>query len=312
MDKSTVYGNMKYIEGGNGKMLDAMEAQSYYRIWESTGCNEEINDRYLVVNCTGCCVLPHPFTTHNKSGRKDYYLLYMCKGMMSVLVNGEMKDICAGQFIIFFPGCEYKYIGQGDEGVIYYWVHFTGYGADKLLENCKLYGNNIFSAGFNKQVIHVFNNMFTEFILRDYCFEIAAASHLISICINLGRSVSNLVTGRDIANRDRIQASIKFIHKNFNSNISLKQLAAIEHLSISRYRTIFKQCTGFSPKNYIIALRVKRACELIMQTDLSLKEIAESVGYQDQLYFSRVFKACTGIMASRYKKSYPNNVNKIN
>jgi AraC family transcriptional regulator of arabinose operon len=299
----------KYKKKGNKKLLDVMEAQSYYRIWENPGCNEEINDRYLVVNCTGCCVLPHPFTTHNKSGRKDYYLLYMCRGMMGVLLNGEMKDICAGQFIIFFPGCEYKYTSQGAEEVIYYWAHFTGYGARDILEKCKLYGGNIYNAGFNKSVINEFNNMFTEFIRRDYCFEAAAASHLISICINLSRNMSNLATSRDTINRDRIQASIKFIHKNFKSNISLKQLAAIEHLSISRYRAIFKQCTGFSPKSYIIALRIKRACELIVQTDLSIKEIAESVGYQDQLYFSRIFKARTGIVASSYKKNYQNNVN---
>ena len=238
----------KYKKKGNKKLLDVMEAQSYYRIWENPGCNEEINDRYLVVNCTGCCVLPHPFTTHNKSGRKDYYLLYMCRGMMGVLLNGEMKDICAGQFIIFFPGCEYKYTSQGAEEVIYYWAHFTGYGARDILEKCKLYGE-IYNAGFNKSVINEFNNMFTEFIRRDYCFEAAAASHLISICINLSRNMSNLATSRDTINRDRIQASIKFIHKNFKSNISLKQLAAIEHLSISRYRQ-FLQCTPHQKLHY--------------------------------------------------------------
>ncbi|HOJ09840.1 MAG TPA: AraC family transcriptional regulator [Clostridiales bacterium] len=284
-----------------------MENQSYYRIWENSGCNEEINDHYLVVNCAGCCVLPHPFATHNKSGRKDYYLLYICRGMMKVLVNGEMMDMCAGQFIIFPPECEYKYTRLGDEEVIYYWAHFTGYGARGLLENCKLYGKNIFNAGFNEQVIREFNNMFSEFIRRDYCFEAAAASHLISACINLSRSMTNLATSSDAVNPDRIYASIKFIHKNFNSNISLKQLAGIEHLSISRYRTLFKQYTGFSPKNYIIALRINRACELTVQTDLSLKEIAESVGYHDQLYFSRIFKARTGIAPNCYKKNYQNN-----
>lgn len=289
-----------------------MENQSYYRSWENSGCDVEVNDRYLVVNCTGCCVLPQPFTSHNKSGRKDYYLLYMCRGKMSVLVNGEMKDMYAGQFIIFFPECEYKYTSQGEEEVIYYWAHFTGYGAVQLLKDCKIYGNNIFNVGYNKQVVYEFSNMFTEFIRRDYCFETAIVSHFISICINLGRSITGSAINRDAVNRDRIHKSIKFIHKNFNSNISLKQLADIEHLSISRYRTIFKQCTGLSPKNYIIALRIKKACELIVQTDLSVKEIAESVGYHDELYFSRIFKARTGIAASSYKKNYLNNISIIN
>lgn len=86
-----------------------MENQSYYRIWDNINCNVAINDRFVVVNCTGCCVLPHPITTHAKSGRKDYYLLYLCKGTMSVLVNGNMIDMHAGQMIIFNPDREYKY-----------------------------------------------------------------------------------------------------------------------------------------------------------------------------------------------------------
>jgi AraC-like DNA-binding protein len=224
--------------------------------------------------------------------------------MMSVLANGEMKDMCAGQFIIFFPGCEYKYTSVGDEEVIYYWVHFTGYGVVKLLGNCKLYKKSINNAGINEQIISEFSNMFTEFIRNDYCFEAASASHLISILVHLGRSMANFTTSTSTAAPDRIHISVKYIHKNFNLDISVKQLASMEHLSISRYRTIFKKCTGFSPLNYIIALRIKKACELIIQTDLSIKEIAESVGYHDQLYFSRIFKSRTGIAANCYKKNY--------
>lgn len=281
-----------------------MEAQSYYRIWENTMCNDKITDSYLVVNCTGCCVLLEPFATHNKSGRNDYYLLYMCEGKMNILVNGGMRDIVAGQFIIFLPGNEYKYSNKEDKKVIYYWAHFTGYGTHSLLDSCKLYGGNIYSVGINRLIISEFNNMFIEFIRRDYCFETAAATQLVSICINLSRNMYNLADGRSKANRDRVQASIKFIHKNFTSNISLRQLAAIEHISISRFRTIFKHCTGFSPKDYIIYLRINKACELIVQTDLSIKEIANMVGYRDQLYFSRIFKARTGITASSYKNTY--------
>lgn len=278
-----------------------MENQSYYRIWDNSSCNESITDRYLIVNCTGCCVLSQPFTSHSITGRKDYYLLYLCKGAMHVLTKDGMRDMEAGQLILFSPNREYKYTRLGDEEVVYYWAHFTGYGVRELLDHCRLYEGKIIDIGINEGVIHEFGNMFTEFIRHDFCFETAAASHLTSICVNLGRSIAHRSSDTNKVSPDRIYTSIEFIHKNFNTHISVEQLAQMEHISISRYRTIFKECTGFSPLNYIIALRIKRACELIVQTDLTLKEIAESVGYHDQLYFSRIFKTRTGISPGCYK-----------
>jgi AraC family transcriptional regulator of arabinose operon len=234
-----------------------MENQSYYRIWDNHSCNEAINDRYITVNCTGCCVLPYPFTTHLASGRKDYYLLYLCKGKMSVLSNGNMKDMESGQFVVFYPDREYKYTRLGDEEVVYYWVHFTGYGAKELLNNCRFHSHDIAMVGVNEWIINEFNNIFTEFVRRDYCFEMAAASRLVSICINLSRIKENKATNTNTSNPDKIHMSIMFIHKNFNRCISVEQLAGMEHLSVSRYRDVFKKCTGFSPRDYIINLRIK-------------------------------------------------------
>lgn len=143
--------------------------------------------------------------------------------------------------------------------------------------------------------------MFNEFVRRDNCSEIAAVSHLATVCIELGRSMSENDPDINMQNMDRIYTSLMLIHKKFNSDITVEKLADIEHLSVSHYRTIFKQQTGFSPLNYIIELRIKKACELIVQSDMAIKEIAEAVGYYDQLYFSRIFKARTGIVPTSYK-----------
>ncbi|NMA94922.1 MAG: AraC family transcriptional regulator [Clostridiales bacterium] len=284
-------------------MLDTVENQSYYRVWEDSSCNIEIADRYLVVNCTGLCVLPFPFTNHSAFGRRDYYLIYMYKGTMDIFVDGKMREINAGEALIYKPNSEYKYTNSDRGKVVYFWAHFTGYGVKELLKGCKLKSATIFNIGLNREIIASFHKMFMEFVRRDYCFEIAASSHLISICTNLGRSLESLST-INIANKRDIHDSIQFIHRNYHTDIRLKDLASMEHLSISRYRTIFRECTGFSPKSYIINLRIKRACELLSQTDLTIREVAKAVGYQDQLYFSRIFKSRVGTTANSYKQNY--------
>ena len=57
---------------------------------------------------------------------------------------------------------------------------------------------------------------------------------------------------------------------------------------------LFKQITGMSPVKYYHHLRVEHAKEFLLQTDTSISEVADAVGYADPLYFSRVFKKITG------------------
>ena len=57
-----------------------MNNQAYYRILDGTDCDLAVSDRPLIVNCSGVCVLSEPFTTHNRRGRSDYYLLYLYQG----------------------------------------------------------------------------------------------------------------------------------------------------------------------------------------------------------------------------------------
>lgn len=282
-----------------------MENQSYYRVLSGQECNEAIPDRYFAVNCTGCCVLKTPFTSHRPFGRRDYYLLYLYDGIMRILVNGEMREMKPGEMIIIDPGSEYKYTKAGPDDIVYYWAHFTGYGTEGLLKSLSLESGKIIDTGRYEQVVRSFHGIFSEFIRHDYCFEEAAAAQLISVFTMLSRNIKSADKNIASADSDRIYSSLKFIYKNYNTALTLSQLADIEHLSVSRYRTIFKRCTGFSPQDYIITLRIQRACELIAQSDMTVKEIAESVGYQDQLYFSRIFKSRMGIVPNRYKEYIP-------
>ena len=77
--------------------------------------------------------------------------------------------------------------------------------------------------------------------------------------------------------------------------------AALANLSESHYRSLFKTQTGYAPMDYFIRLRMHKACQLLDTTSLSVKEIATAVGYEDPLYFSRVFKAVIEMTPSQYR-----------
>ena len=79
-------------------------------------------------------------------------------------------------------------------------------------------------------------------------------------------------------------------------------MAELAHLSPSRFRALFREATGLSPLDYLLVLRLNHARQLMLQTGSSIGEVARAVGYEDQLYFSRIFKKRTGLSPSAYRR----------
>ena len=83
--------------------------------------------------------------------------------------------------------------------------------------------------------------------------------------------------------------------------LQVAKLAALENVSASHYFALFKSRTGRSPIDYFIHLRMRRACELLRETSLSIKEIAAELGYDDPFYFSRIFKSVNHVAPREYR-----------
>ena len=90
--------------------------------------------------------------------------------------------------------------------------------------------------------------------------------------------------------------AINYIIQNYSSNITVKNVAKFVGFERKYFCRIFTQKTGIPPSRYIINTRMNAAAELIKSTDLSVSEIAYSVGYNDLSTFSKSFKQV-------YKKS---------
>ncbi len=102
---------------------------------------------------------------------------------------------------------------------------------------------------------------------------------------------------------DYVNLALKIIDYNFNTPLSIADLAAKLQLNISYFTRLFTNKVGISPKQYILNKKIDRAIELLTSTNASVKEIANSVGIEDQLYFSKIFKKKTGVSPSEFKNS---------
>jgi transcriptional regulator GlxA family with amidase domain len=106
----------------------------------------------------------------------------------------------------------------------------------------------------------------------------------------------------------KIEQSIAYMVEHLNKPLQVATLAATANISASHFFVLFKRCTGCPPINYFIRLRMHRARELLKAGSLHIKEVAAALGYDDPLYFSRVFKSVNRIAPSEYrlKQKQPN------
>ena len=95
----------------------------------------------------------------------------------------------------------------------------------------------------------------------------------------------------------------KYIKENYNKDINLDTISGSIHLSKHHFIRIFREAVGISPMKYLLDVRLDAAKELLGKTDLSIKEIAGEVGYENALTFSRVFKNSENISPTEYRKS---------
>lgn len=99
----------------------------------------------------------------------------------------------------------------------------------------------------------------------------------------------------------------KYIKENYADDITITQLSEMVHLNKSYLGNLFARETGQSINEYIIQVRMEKAKELLLNTPLTAKSVAEKVGYEDERYFYKVFKKATGYTAKEFAKKFKQN-----
>ena len=96
---------------------------------------------------------------------------------------------------------------------------------------------------------------------------------------------------------------IEYIRANYYKKISLDEIARYVNFSKTYLSRIFKEETGENISMYINKIRIEKAKLLLTDKGTSLVDVANMVGFEDQSYFTKVFKAVTGIPPKKYKET---------
>ncbi len=262
-------------------------------------CNRVSDELPILINCAGIFATETAFTTHNKIGRSDYYLLYVVSGSLTIQVSDGWTICEKGNFVIFPPNTKYIYSHKTSDQLEYRFVHFTGSDVSKMLS---LYDFSVYpkinKLNHDEQIVMRFNNIFDCFAKQDSFRDKELSLLFERLFISMARKANG-----NFVKENQLRRSIAFINSKYSGNVKIPDLARLENLSVSRYNTLFKKIMNLSPTEYITKLRISSARELLVGTDLSIGKISRLVGYADPHFFSRIFKATLGISPSDYRNN---------
>lgn len=118
----------------------------------------------------------------------------------------------------------------------------------------------------------------------------------------MGNACRNVAVKKEVRSTTVVERAREFIDSHYHKDISLDDVSREVDISPYYFSKIFKEETGKNFVEYVTEIRMNRAKELLLGTDLSMKEICSEIGYADPNYFSRTFKKNTGLTPTEYKE----------
>ena len=124
----------------------------------------------------------------------------------------------------------------------------------------------------------------------------ALIGHLCRIYSNKGVS-----TGRQLL---RIGKALGLLENSVQRTVTLTELTELTAMSVSTLNRTFKEATGYSPIEYHLRIRIKKASQILCNSNLNITETASRTGFDDSNYFSRQFKKIMGVSPMQFRKGY--------
>ncbi len=117
-------------------------------------------------------------------------------------------------------------------------------------------------------------------------------------------ALTNQVAARASDVAQKIGHTIDYMKQHLDEPVRAATLAAVANMSLPHYFALFKRSIGGTPIDFFIKLRMEHARRLLAETSWSVKEVAATLGYEDPLYFSRVFTSVNSAPPSHYRLSH--------
>lgn len=235
---------------------------------------------------------------------EEFQLVYISRGQGIFEAEGMKPTLIeAGTAFLLFPGIWHRYRPAEQTGWEEFWVGFKGPYADYLMQQaCFQPGQPLIRIGFNSELLPILTHLVDT--IRFGGDTAGPLSSCLTIQMLALVYASAIMTSPDQSRRHQLIHQARFkMHEHEERELDLEQLAREMNVSYVWFRKEFKRIVGTSPGQYHLNLRLKRAMQLLRETDLPVGQIASQLGFESDFHFSKIFKQKVDLSPSQYRKS---------
>ena len=236
-------------------------------------------------------------------GIRDHYLIhYIISGQGSYTLNRKTHTLNAGDAFLVYPNTEVIYQADVNDPWEYAWVGFTGSDAAAILQATdfsreKPYIHAVPNGDeVKRQLLHIYDARGNSF---EHAVEMTGRLYTtLALFLQSAKRKDTQLTAAAY-----VQKSVEYINANYSYPITVEDIAGYVGLSRSHLFRSFELVMQKSPKEYLTEFRMKQACYLLEHSGLSITAIANSVGFDNGLYFSKTFRKNKGMSTKEYRSS---------
>ena len=239
---------------------------------------------------------PNPNYVIRREMSGIFVLELVTDGVGYVLINGEMVKVKKGDVYLLYQGARHYYYADKEEPFTKIFLNVTGRMCESLIDSYGLRGKHIFDGG---SLFPIFERI-PEIIhseLRENEMQAALDGVLVEILTRLALAESEAHYSEEALKMK------EYLDENIHRLVSAKELSRTVFRSPDYCQKLFKREFDVTPYAYQINRKIELAKYFLAKTEMSIGEIAESLGYVDLHYFSNLFYQKCGVRPSSYRKT---------
>lgn len=249
---------------------------------------------------------PTRYLFEHSTGRvlEEYQLIYLTEGSgtFESSSTGAVK-VAAGDAFLLFPGEWHTYAPDHKTGWKEYWIGLKGQLPDSWRKQGLISpGSPILHAEYSEDIIGDYNKAIDIASQQKSSYQQALSGLAVKLVTEVLYNARNKAFTEDRSDEQMLRA------KNFISshegNTTPEEVAEVIGMGYSRFRKLFKEYSGFSPAKYILEIRMAKARELLVNTDMQIQEIAWELGFPNADYFTTAFKRTCTITPNEHRAKF--------
>ncbi len=240
-----------------------------------------------------------------KVERENYrycVLHYILEGTAELIIRQQSYHLKKGDLFILGPGMAHSYSCTSSDGIELLWIEFLGANSREIFQDIQKKNLHVLHPPHNKTVVQCMRDI-SDYITEKVVLEndqLYTVSHMVYKMICTLIIETNSVNSVEGQIPQTLRNVLEHIHLHLFSPLDIADLAKLSQRSYSEFCRYFKRYIGCSPKKYVNAQKINKACDML-EDGYEIDDIAEKLDFSDTSYFIKVFKRFNGVTPYQYK-----------